>query len=135
MSPREPTAPFVLVVDDEPSNLEFVARVLTESGYVVVTATEPREAVGVLDGFRFDLYVVDVGMPLMSGLELVDLIRKQDSDARVLYLTAFSGRLFTESNSLRDDEAFLEKPFTIRALREAVSRLLFGHLRGPTPGR
>ena len=46
VSTPEPTAPFVLVVDDEPSNLAFVARVLTESGYVVVTAIEPREAVG-----------------------------------------------------------------------------------------
>jgi hypothetical protein len=49
----------------------------------------------------------------------------------VLYITAYSDRLFQDTVLLKDSEAFLEKPFTPEDLRSAVSLLLFGHLRGP----
>ena len=126
-------SPCILAVDDHESNRKLVERVLTDAGYLVETAGDPRQALAVAEAFRFDLYVVDFMMPVMTGPELVDLIRRQHPEARVLYLTAFAARLFREHAVLRDDEAFLEKPFTVRALREAVSLLLFGHLRGLDP--
>jgi CheY-like chemotaxis protein len=126
--------PCILVVDDHEGTRELVMRVLRLAGYVVETAANPRLALEVLDRRRWDLYVVDFLMPVMTGTQLVQLIRVRQANAKVLYVTAFSARLFRETSVLRDDEGFLEKPFTIPALREAVSLLLFGHLRG-LPGR
>jgi hypothetical protein len=50
---------------------------------------------------------------------------------KVLYVTGFADVLFTERRTLWEDEAFVEKPVSMLALREAVSLALFGHTRGP----
>ena len=46
----------------------------------------------------------------------------------MLYLTGYSDRLFKEKSALWADEAFLEKPFTVKGLREAVSLLVSGRV-------
>jgi hypothetical protein len=53
--------------------------------------------------------------------------------ARCLYFTGFCDQLFTAKSALWANEAYVEKPATSTALREAVSLLLFGHMQGPRP--
>jgi CheY-like chemotaxis protein len=122
--------PAVLIVEDHQSNREMMARMLSEAGYRVQAAGDGPEALALLTGRRADLYVVDYLMPSMNGPELVRRIRQQHADAKVLYVTAVSEQLFEETRLLRENEAFLQKPFGARDLREAVSLLLFGHIRG-----
>jgi adenylate cyclase len=135
-TPRVPDrlrGPRVLVVDDDASNREFAARVLLTAGYVVNEASDGPEALGILaERGHFDLYVLDYMMPGMSGTQLAERIRQSQPDAKTLYFTAFSSHLFKDTNLLRDDEAFIEKPASIQALREAASLLLFGHIHGPS---
>jgi hypothetical protein len=54
-------------------------------------------------------------------------LRQGDPDAKVLYFTGFSDRLFADRNMLWENDAFIEKPVKVERLREAVSLLLFGH--------
>ena len=54
---------------------------------------------------------------------------------KVLYLTGFSEQLFKDKVALWQDEAFLEKPCSVRGLMEAVSLLLFGRVESPQPAR
>ena len=122
----EPQGP-VLVVDDEEPVRRFVDRVLREAGYKTVVASNGPEAlevakrVGPLGGL-----VTDVMMPGMSGDELARVLRQTEPALKVLYLTGYSDRLFKEKATLWADEAFLDKPCTVKGLREAVSLLLFG---------
>jgi CheY-like chemotaxis protein/predicted ester cyclase len=130
-----PTAlPRVLVVDDEDSIRRFAARVLEPEGYVVVTAPDGREALALIEREPFDLFVLDLMMPQMNGVELARELRRISPDARVLYLTGYGSRLFEERPALAPNEAFLDKPTNPEGLREAVSLMLFGHLHG-IPGR
>jgi CheY-like chemotaxis protein len=78
----------------------------------------------------FDLYLLDLSMPMMTGEELAILIRRYHPQAKLLYITAHSARLFQETALLKDTESFLQKPFGAQDLREAVSLMLFGHLQG-----
>src|SRR5206468_2587192 len=80
---------------------------------------------------RFDLFVLDVMMPEMSGDELSRQLRSTDPDARVLYFTGYSDHLFTEKHTLAEHESFVDKSVTPNGLLEAVSLMLFGHTRGP----
>jgi CheY-like chemotaxis protein len=123
--------PTVLVTDDTPAIREVVARVLAADGYVVETAASGAEALQKVAERLFDLYLVDVAMPMMNGQELARIIRSYHPSAKVLYITAYSDRLFQQTVLLKHAEAFLQKPFTPQDLREASSLLLFGHLRGP----
>jgi len=117
----------VLVVDDEDSNRTFVECALREAGYDVVTASDGPEALQLVEQRRpFDLFVLDVMMPKMPGHELARRIREQHADAKILYLTGYSDRLFEERQVLWENEAFVEKPVSLRGLLEAVSLMLFG---------
>jgi two-component system, cell cycle sensor histidine kinase and response regulator CckA len=123
----------VLVVDDEASILLFVDRVLREAGYQTTMAPTADAALVVAPSIKpLDLLLTDMMMPGMSGDELARRLRLDEPDLRVLYLTGFADRLFTSRQVLWDNEAFIEKPVTVEALREAVSLAIFGHTRGPT---
>ena len=124
------TQPSVLVTDDTVPTREVIARILGAAGYVVETAAHGPDALMRVEQRLFDLYVVDVAMPMMTGQELARLIKRYHPAAKVLYVTAFSPKLFGEVAVLPNNEAFLQKPFSAQDLREAVSLLLFGHLRG-----
>jgi CheY-like chemotaxis protein len=122
----------ILVVDDEPSNLQVVERFLEDTRYAVSVADGAREALDVVEEEGpFDLYVLDVMMPEMRGTELAERIRQRQPGVPILFFTAFSNALFTGRRALQDGEAFIQKPVSKRDLLEAISLLLFNDLRGP----
>ena len=135
MADMEPTRPpRVLVVDDEESNRTFAARVLSEAGYDVVSASDGPEALRLVEQpCPFDLFLLDVLMPRMHGDELARRLRQRDADAKILYFTGYADHLFKERSVLWEHEAFVEKPVTLNGLLEAVSLMLFGHMRGFPP--
>ncbi len=117
----------VLVVDDEEAVLRFVDRVLRDAGYKTATAPNGPEAIEVAKKIGpLGALVTDVMMPGMTGDELARVLRQTEPALKVLYLTGYSDRLFKEKAMLWADEAFLDKPCTVKGLREAVSLLLFG---------
>jgi two-component system cell cycle sensor histidine kinase/response regulator CckA len=124
--------PRVLVVDDEDSIRTFAERVLSDATYQVTLASDGAEALRLAkEKGPFDLFVIDLSMPSMAGDEVARRLRADNPDVKVLYFTGYSDRLFQEKAVLREHEAFVEKPATMRGLLEAVSLMLFGHTRGP----
>jgi two-component system cell cycle sensor histidine kinase/response regulator CckA len=116
-----------LVVDDEESVRRFVERALREAGYQTAVASDGPEAIVVASTMTAcDILVTDVMMPKMTGDELARRLRQGEPGLKVLYLTGFSDRLFKEKITLWQDEAFLDKPCSVKGLLEAVSLLLFG---------
>jgi two-component system cell cycle sensor histidine kinase/response regulator CckA len=130
---RAATKPiYVLVVDDEEAVRTFVERVLREAGYITTLASDGPEAMEVASKMSsLDLLVTDVMMPQMSGDELARRLRQNEPALKVLYLTGFSDRLFKEKVTLWEDEAFLEKPCSVKGLLQAVSLLMFGQVNVP----
>jgi two-component system cell cycle sensor histidine kinase/response regulator CckA len=127
-----PTASNVLVVDDEEPVRKFVERVLRDAGYKTAMAGDGLEALEVavkLD--KLDILVTDVMMPQMAGSELARRLRQSQPTLKVLYLTGYADNLFKEKVTLWEDEAYLDKPCSIKSLLEAVSLLLFGSYEAP----
>ena len=129
----DPTRSFTaLIVDDEDPVRKFVERVLREAGYTTASAAGGTEALKIAAELgKFDILVTDMMMPEMTGDELARRLRLQEPQLKVLYLTGFSERLFKEKTTLWQDEAFLEKPCSVRGLLEAVSLLLTGRFDVP----
>jgi CheY-like chemotaxis protein len=122
----------VLVVDDDLATCTLVSEILTGAGYTVITRTVPFDALDqVRSGCRFDLAIVDVVMPGMSGDALATALRAIDPDVKVLFVTGYSGALFQARPTLWEGEAFLEKPCSDTALLEAVSLLLTDRIGAP----
>jgi len=119
----------ILVVDDEPAMCDLVGQILSAAGYEVTSFTRVEQVPELIaHGVTFDLAVLDVVMPHMTGDELARMLRRNDPDAKVLFLTGYANALFQARPVLWQGEAFLEKPFTAKGLEEAVSLMLYGHL-------
>lgn len=126
-SPRPPRT--VLVVDDEETVRRFVERVLRSAGYATVVAEGGADAMRVANSIdTLDMVVTDVMMPDMSGCELARQLRQSNPDLKVLYVTGYSDRLFEEKVMMWENEAFIEKPCSLKALLEAVSLLWSQHI-------
>lgn len=124
----------VLVVDDDDGVRSFAGRVLRMGGYEVREAEDGASALDMTaKSDPFDLAVIDLMMPGMSGDELARRLRERDPNLKVLYFTGYADRLFAEKQHLWEGEAFLDKPVTVKGLQEAVSLLLFGRIQDSSP--
>src|SRR4051794_24684279 len=114
--PDVPRRSRVLIVDDEDLMRRFAKHVLVSEGYEAVVASDGSHALEVAARYDgFDLLLTDLMMPGMCGDAVAARLREASPRLKVLYLTGFADRLFESRVSLRDDEAFLEKPCGPRA--------------------
>ena len=121
--------PKVLLVDSDVSVRKLGYRLLHHAGYEVVLAGDGLQALRIAhEQGPFDLFIVDIVVPWMEGLQLTDLLRQISPNFKVLYLTGH--QLSKQQPTLAANEDLLEKPLTRDGLLEAVSLILFGHIRG-----
>jgi two-component system cell cycle sensor histidine kinase/response regulator CckA len=121
--------PVVLVVDDDRGQVALVTSFLQKAGFRVVSANSAEEALAALErageaSRAISLLVTDLDMPGMSGRTFAAQLMKQHPKLKVLYVTASADVLFQQGRELGANEAFLEKPVSAQALREAVNLLL-----------
>jgi two-component system cell cycle sensor histidine kinase/response regulator CckA len=120
--------PVVLVVDDEQPIREIERRILEQNGYRILEASSAIEAFAELEDQKsIDLLIADLDMPELSGDEMVRRIRAVRPDLKVLYVTGHIDRLM-DTRPLWEGESFLDKPFSMNGLVEAVALLLYGRL-------
>jgi DNA-binding NtrC family response regulator len=107
----EDSPPKVLVVDDEPTLRRSLARLLLSRGMGVLTADDGAVAMQILQREAVDVALVDLMMPRVGGLELLEHVRAEHSGVEVVIMTAF-GDVETAVKAVRAGAYhFLTKPF------------------------
>ena len=116
----------ILAVDDDPTAVGALRQILTQRGYEVVTTTSGEEAVVLLADQPFDLAILDVTMPGMSGYELCRLIRKGERtrDLPVIFLTAKSLLMDQAEGQDAGSDLYLIKPVLATKLLNMVGMFL-----------
>jgi DNA-binding response OmpR family regulator len=110
----------IIVVDDEPAARLSLAELLSLEGYEVSVAASGEEAVELLSEGPFDLAIVDVKMPGMDGLEVVEVLQKQSPDTVIIMLTAH-GTLETAVQAMRQGaHDYLLKPANVNEIMASV---------------
>lgn len=80
----------VLVVDDDPYVLESVTALLKQCGYIVVPCGNAEEAMARLQDTGVDTVLTDIKMPVITGIELLEIIHNLNPDIPVILMTAYA---------------------------------------------
>lgn len=114
----------ILVADDESDVLDVCERILRADGYEVVGVLSGQQAIEAVREAPFDVFLTDIMMPGLSGLETAQEILKINADIVCVVMTGF-GTMDTAIQALKlGFDEFLVKPFTPEDLISAVARAL-----------
>jgi len=116
----------ILAVDDDPMAVGALRQILTQRGYEVTTTTSGEEALAVLAEQAFDLAILDVAMPGMSGYDLCRQIRKDERtlDLPVIFLTARALLMDQAEGEDAGSDLYLIKPVLATKLLNMIGMFL-----------
>ena len=116
----------ILLVEDEEPIRKVAQRILERSGYTVLTAQNGAEAVRLAQRHIgvINLIVTDLMMPELKGPEVVECVRKERPDVRVLYLSGYTDATVARQGLLDDRSNFLQKPFAVDVFTRRVRETL-----------
>jgi DNA-binding response OmpR family regulator len=118
--------PKILIVDDEESIRDLIKEVLTADGYEFFLAADGNQAFDVIKKKTVDLAIVDRNMPGMSGIEVVQLIRRNPKTAgmRILMCTGASVTKEIDEAYAAGADGYVLKPFNFAQLIAKVAKTL-----------
>jgi len=117
----------VLIVDDEQLNRELLTRRLTHEGYAVTAAEDGRAAIALMAIERFDLVLLDIHMPAMNGIEVLEWLRRRNGKGmRVIMLTVESDKNAVTSCLMLGAYDYILKSAGIVELLQRVSHACQG---------
>lgn len=114
----------ILVIEDEPKMLRLIEKVLKQEGYMVQTATDGEEGGYLAYINDYDLIISDVNLPKQNGIDLCQVLRRQQIDTPILLLTAQSS---IQDKALGLDSGaddYLTKPFDFEELLARIRALV-----------
>ena len=114
----------MLIVDDEPAILNAFQDIFLGKGYEVHTAQGGREGLAEFSRRHFHVVLLDILMPDMNGLEVLQEMKRMQPAAKIVMITGFSFDAHREQAVRHGASLFLEKPIDPAALLTAVDNLL-----------
>ncbi len=111
----------ILIVDDEFPDLESMKTILEKENFEVYIATNGAKALDALKGNKFDLIMIDIKMPTLSGYDLLRLMKeKMDTKTKTIFVTIVP-KQEVEMNGI---DGFVQKPFSPEKLVKEVKKIL-----------
>lgn len=120
------TNPKILIVDDEPFNVDYLEQELEESGYETVSAFDGQEALDRVQSDAPDLVLLDIMMPVMDGFEVLSRLKAEPStrDIPVIVISASNSLQSVVKGIQLGAEDYLPKPFEPTLLHARISSSL-----------
>jgi len=120
----EETAKKALVLDDEEVILNTCREILEETGLEIITSTSPAECIDIASAGGIDLFITDIMMPELNGVEVVRRIRKTNPRLTVIVITGYPSMDTAREFMKLGAYDYIPKPFTPEELRNAVSQAI-----------
>jgi two-component system, cell cycle sensor histidine kinase and response regulator CckA len=116
----------ILVVEDADGILSVTRSMLDRLGYTTLGAPSPADALRIAASLpeRVDLLITDVIMPGMNGRELANAMAERHPGLRRLFMSGYTADVIAPHGVLDESVHFLQKPFSLRSLGEAVRKAL-----------
>ena len=122
----------ILYVEDNTDTRDLVSLILRQNDFEVVTVANPEEAIRLAQTEQFELYILDIWLEGMSGIEVCSRLRQFDIVTPILF---FSGAAYEQDkqNALEcGAQAYIVKPATPETLIAEVTRLIIGMSKSST---
>lgn len=117
----------ILIIDDDTRILKLLKKFLQQNGFLVSTALSAKEAFELLENFIFDLIILDVMMPEITGIEFAEKMKNNRTNLPIVMLTALS----EPEDRIRGLEAgakdYITKPFEPKELLLRINNLIESH--------
>jgi CheY-like chemotaxis protein len=115
----------ILLVDDNELLLAGMKRIFEKEFDQVLTAPTARDALVYIEEGPCPIVLLDVNLPDMSGCEVLEIIKRRSPESMVIIITSDGDENLKEEVFRKGAFEFLEKPFDLHILRDALSRLSF----------
>ncbi len=119
----------LLMVDDEENFLSTTAKRLGRRDFDVTTATEGNQAIKAAKKGKFDLAILDLRMPGMDGMELLQILKKKHKYLEVTILTGYASVDSAVEATKLGAFSYLEKPYNFEKLLEVLKEAYEARLR------
>ena len=114
----------ILIIDDDKDICEYMHLLLSQSGYDVLTETSPNAGLDRLRQEEFHVVVLDIMMPELNGMEVLEEIRSFDSDISIIIFTGFPS-VDTAVTSMKYNVAdYIKKPFDVDEFNDTLEDIL-----------
>jgi DNA-binding NtrC family response regulator len=113
----------ILVVDDDKDVCEYLEDFLSADGYVVTCINDPTQAIDSMRETEFHVAILDLMMPKLSGIDLLNQIRRVDDDIAIIILTGYPSLESATASIEHEVSAYIRKPFSIDEFRDAIGRI------------
>lgn len=114
----------ILLVEDEKNIRDLVKMNLELEGYEVVSTDDGKEAIKLFHGQHFDLLLLDIMLPEVSGLEICEQVRLSNMEVPIMFLTAKDAADDRIAGLKKGADDYLVKPFNLEELLLRVQKLL-----------
>jgi len=122
---KTPSDCSILAVDDDEALRTLLTTILEKEGFRVTTAIDGDQAIEIIQKQTFDLILLDIMLPTISGLEVLKFIKDTVPETKVVMLTAYSQlKVAVKTKELGADD-FIAKPFMRPDLLNTIKGLLF----------
>ena len=99
----------VLVIDDDFDDLKTMKTLLEKEGFEVKATTNSSDAIGLLVSNDFDLILIDIRMPTLTGYDLLTIVKeKEKNNPKIMYVSIIP----EQEAILEDADGFIQKPFS-----------------------
>jgi CheY-like chemotaxis protein len=122
--PAAPTPARVLVVDDNTDAAELLATAISAMGYQTQIAHDGATALEIVESFRPDIAVLDIGLPIMDGYELARRLRARERAPRLVALTGYGQDRDKQDSRSAGFHEHLVKPVDIGRLATTIETLV-----------
>jgi nitrogen-specific signal transduction histidine kinase/CheY-like chemotaxis protein len=123
-APKPAPGAKILVVDDAEEVREVLRELLSRQGFTVVTCPDGESGLVELESRTFDLAMVDLGLPGISGLEVANRLKSRWPATQVALMTGYGDRMGPEDAHARGVDFVLSKPFSLDQLRSVVDHAI-----------
>ncbi len=113
----------IIVADDEESMRWVLSKALKKKGFSVDLARDGKEALSMINSSPYDLAILDIKMPGLSGLELLDRVREMKSDLLVVIMTAEASMKNAIEAMKRGAYDYITKPFDLDVIDAIIEKI------------